>query len=449
MPVARIFSSNIASGALTAFALVGFACSSPSNVGSGGVAGAGASGASSGGAGTGGTSGSTSSGGSGGSETSSGGSPVSEGGASGGSLPSGGSVASGGSAAGADATGGSSGGSAGRASSGGSVSTGGSGAATGGSAGASSAKGGAGGKASGGAGAATGGAATGGAASGGAGGSGAPCATFSAPVALGKAEPALLSTLSGLVASRAQPGVLYAHADRSGARFYALTKAGKALGDFTLTGLQATDWEDCAIGPGPAAGSYLYFGDVGDNAARPGAGAGRAEIQVIRLPEPTVSLTQAAVQQNLSGWQRMRFTYPDRPHDSETLMIDPNTGDYIIVTREADGSAVVFQAPGSTPPDTPTVLVRQVSFQVGASGANAGDISPTGDRALVRSYEAALLFVRAPGATWAAAFATSPHMLPVADEAQCEGATFGADGSSWLSSGEVEPTIYEGRAACP
>ena len=62
---------------------------------------------------------------------------------------------------------------------------------------------------------------------------------------------------------------------------------------------------------------------------------------------------------------------------------------------------------------------------------------------------AALLFVRAPGATWATAFATSPRMLPVANEAQSEGATFGADGLSWLSSGEVDPTIYEGRASCP
>jgi hypothetical protein len=268
-------------------------------------------------------------------------------------------------------------------------------------------------------------------------------------MALGKAEPPLLSTLSGLVASRTQLGVLYANADRSGARFYALTKAGKTLADITLTGLTATDWEDVALGPGPAAGSYLYFGDVGDNAARPGAGAGRSEIQVIRLKEPTVSLTQASMQQSVADWQRLRFTYPDRPHDCETLMVDPGNGDFLFVSREADGSAVVFHAPGSTAPDTSTVLTRLVSLQVGASGANAGDISPTGDRALIRTYEAALLFVRAPGATWAATFATSPRLLPVANEAQSEGATFGGDGLSWLSSGEVDPTLYEGRANCP
>lgn len=290
---------------------------------------------------------------------------------------------------------------------------------------------------------------TAGTASGGAGGASTVCIDFAAPVALGKAEPSTLSTLSGLVASRAQPGVLYAHADRSGPRFFALTKAGHTLGDFSLSGVQATDWEDCAIGPGPVAGSYLYFGDIGDNAARPGTGSGRAEIQVYRVREPTVLLTQASMQQNIADFQRMRFTYPDRPHDSETLMIDPANGDYLIVTREADGSAVVFHAPGSTPPDTPKVLSRLASFQIGAEGANAGDISPTGDRALVRSYQAALLFVRAPGTTWAMAFGTMPRSLAVANEAQSEGATFGADGRSWLSSGEVDPTIYEAKGTCP
>ncbi|HWA71846.1 MAG TPA: hypothetical protein VG937_05925 [Polyangiaceae bacterium] len=381
----------------------------------------------------------------GGAGSGSGGNPLSSGGAltSGGAVATGGAIASGGVVAtgGALASGGTSSGTGGTAGRGG-VGSGGIG--TGGalSSGGGNGKGGAGGVS-------TAGASSAGTSSGGAAGAATACVDFAAPVALGKAEPSTLSTLSGLVASRAQPGVLYAHADRSGPRFFALTKAGHALGDFSLTGVQATDWEDCAIGPGPAAGSYLYFGDIGDNTARPGTGSGRAEIQVYRVREPTVSLTQTSTQQNIADFQRMRFTYPDRPHDSETLMIDPANGDYIIVTREADGSAVVFQAPGSTPPDMPKVLSRLASFQIGAEGANAGDISPTGDRALVRSYEAALLFVRAPGATWATAFGTMPRSLLVANEAQSEGATFGADGRSWLSSGEVDPTIYEAKATCP
>jgi hypothetical protein len=39
-------------------------------------------------------------------------------------------------------------------------------------------------------------------------------------------------------------------------------------------------------------------------------------------------------------------------------------------------------------------------------------------------------------------------MLLVANEAQSEAVTFAADGKSWLSSGEAEPTIYEALGNC-
>ena len=276
-----------------------------------------------------------------------------------------------------------------------------------------------------------------------------PCVEFGAPKSVGKAEAAALSTLSGLVASREQPGVLYANPDRSGARFFALDKAGHTLVEFTLEGASSTDCEDIAIGPGPKPGSYLHLGDIGDNAARPGTGAGRKEIRVLRVPEPAVELEQKSASKALGEWQELRFVYPDRPHDSETLMVDPANGDYLIVTREQDGSAVVFRGAASAAGDAPTELERLVSLEVGASGANAGDISPNGDRALIRSYEAALLFVHAPGQSWAEVFAAKPQQLLVANEVQSEGATFGADGKSWLSSGESDPTIYEATATCP
>ena len=38
------------------------------------------------------------------------------------------------------------------------------------------------------------------------------------------------------------------------------------LGAFTLTGATNVDWEDIAVGPGPAVGtSYLYVADTGNN----------------------------------------------------------------------------------------------------------------------------------------------------------------------------------------
>ncbi|HET9932560.1 MAG TPA: hypothetical protein VFQ35_17780 [Polyangiaceae bacterium] len=282
------------------------------------------------------------------------------------------------------------------------------------------------------------------------GGTSAGCTDFQTPTKVGDIAETALDGPSGIAASRAHAGVLYAHLDAGGgAVVYAMTYAGKALGAYTLMGITATDWEDIAVGP-CANGDCIYIGDIGDNAARMG-GTTRTQIQVLRVAEPNVSATQAATQQMLGDVTIMRFTYPDKAHDAETLMVDPVTKDILIITKETDGNSSIFRAAANTPADMPTVLEKVGNVQIGASGqaaqASAGDISPTGDRFIVRSYTAILLWPRA--ATFAATFAATPKMVPSPTETQGEGLTFTSDGKAWLSAGERSRAIYEGVASCP
>lgn len=278
------------------------------------------------------------------------------------------------------------------------------------------------------------------------------CKQFGSASKAGQIAFSGLTELSGMVASRAHPGVLYAHADSSaGAIFYGMTVAGASLGTFTLTGATATDWEDISVGPGPTAGSFVYVGDIGDNAARTGSGTARTEIQVYLVPEPDVDVAASVGAQTLSTWQRLRFTYPDKAHDAETLMVDPVTGDMLIVTKETSGASKVFRAAGSTPADTPTVLELVTTLSIGSSGAQsalvtAGDISPSGDSVILRSYTAIWLWCR--GSTWASTFGAAPTELPSASEPQSEGLTFSSDGKAWYSAGETATTIYQASASC-
>jgi hypothetical protein len=272
---------------------------------------------------------------------------------------------------------------------------------------------------------------------------------------VGQVQSTALSELSGLAASRAQAGVLYAHADSgAGAVFVALDTTGKTLGNYTLSGVTATDWEDIAVGPAPGGSNAVYIGDTGDNAARTGSGTARSEIQVYRVAEPVVSTTQTAVNATLTGAVRLRFTYPDRAHDAETLMVDPVTGDILIVTKETSGASLVFRAPGSTPADQPAVLEAIATVVMGTAGAQsalvtAGDISPSGDRVILRTYTAISLWPRAAGSSWAPTFAQSPVQVPSPTEPQGEGLTFSADGRAWYAAGEQESAIYQGLAVCP
>ncbi|HEY5960250.1 MAG TPA: hypothetical protein VIV60_27040, partial [Polyangiaceae bacterium] len=275
------------------------------------------------------------------------------------------------------------------------------------------------------------------------------CLDFPAPTSVGTMDTS--AGPSGMVASRSNPGVLYAQLDTGGpATVYALTTTGKSLGEYTLTGAINTDWEDIAVGPGPGAGSYIYIGDIGDNAARTG-GTTRKEIQVYRVSEPKVTTTQTATTQSLAGAEVLRFTYPDTAHDAETLIVDPVSGDILIVTKETDGNSSIFRAPQNTPVDTPSALEKLGTVKIGASGqaamASGGDASPNGDRFIVRSYTAILIFSRAN--TLAATFAGTPKSIAFATEPQGEGVTFSADGRSIFAAGETVKTLYQSQATCP
>jgi len=278
------------------------------------------------------------------------------------------------------------------------------------------------------------------------------CRQFGSTSKSGEIGVSGLNELSGMVASRAHPGVLFAHADSgAGAVFYAMSIAGASLGTFTLGGATATDWEDIAVGPGPSPGTFVYVGDFGDNAARTGSGNARGEIQIYRVPEPDVDATSAVGAQSLGAWERLRFTYPDNAHDAESLLVDPSTGDILIVTKETNGASRVFRAAGDTPTDTTTVLALVATLSLGSSGSqgalvSAGDISPSGDSIILRTYTAIWLWCR--GSTWANTFGAVPVELPSATEPQSEGLTFSADGKSWYSAGESATTIYQASSSC-
>lgn len=153
------------------------------------------------------------------------------------------------------------------------------------------------------------------------------------------ADPALTET-SGLAWSRAHRGVRWAHNDSGdGARVFALSGDGAALGTVTVTGADAYDWEDIAVGTGPGNVDSLFLADTGDR----GTG-GRTDVTVWRVPEPTppgpgaTSATERAV--------ALGLTYPDGAHDAEALLVDDRSGDLVVVTKGADGRPTVYRAPG-------------------------------------------------------------------------------------------------------
>ena len=126
-----------------------------------------------------------------------------------------------------------------------------------------------------------------------------------------------ITEASGIAASPRFDDVYWVHNDSGDtARVFAISGTGQTLGEYALSGATAVDWEDIAAGPGPTPGvSYLYVGDIGDNAAT------RTSVQVYRVPEPSVDPdAPASSPQTLTGVATLTLKYPDGPHDAEALL---------------------------------------------------------------------------------------------------------------------------------
>ena len=121
---------------------------------------------------------------------------------------------------------------------------------------------------------------------------------------------------------------------------------------------------------------------------------------MLRVAEPRVDRKQAAVDnQPLTGAETFPLTYPDRPRDIETLLVDPGSGEVVLVHKSwsGTGEAVVYKATLATPGvATPLLEVGKLALAPGEQ-VTSGDVAPAGDAIALRTYTQVLLF-RAPPA---------------------------------------------------
>lgn len=285
--------------------------------------------------------------------------------------------------------------------------------------------------------------------------SGAACPIIKQGRRVGTVPASALSELSGVAAARRTTGILWTHNDSGdSARVFAITTAGALRGTYTLSGANATDWEDIAIGPGPeAAKTYLYVGDTGDNNSE------RSSITVYRVEEPAVPLTGGAVNQTLTGVTAINLVYPGgAKRDAETLLSDPTNGDLYLVTRDrgGEGFARVFRKPAPHSSGSATTLT-QVTTLAGVPDmlVKGGDISPDGRLIALRHHRSdngngqVRLWRRADGTTIADALAQSPCSIDTLNEPQGEALGFAADGTGFytLTEGTNSPINFYPRIA--
>lgn len=262
---------------------------------------------------------------------------------------------------------------------------------------------------------------------------GGPCADYADAAAQGAVADADLDELSGLVASRRNPGVLWAHEDSGGDPvLYALSTEGAVLGELRLDGVDNTDWEDLALAR-CGASWCLYVGDIGNN------GLNRDTLSLHAVEEPVID-----------GWDGARtetpytrtFRYPSTPEDAEALVVSDDGTAYVLSKRD-DGTSVVYRLPADADVLDPVGTIVTGGPDEGlAAQVTAADLweDARGATLLVRTYFHLfeVPFTDAvPGAPRALAFALEP---------QGESVAWDPAGGFWQVSEWENPTLW--RVAC-
>jgi hypothetical protein len=253
------------------------------------------------------------------------------------------------------------------------------------------------------------------------------CSPYQSITTAGVVASLDLVEASGMAASRAQPGVVWAHNDsRDGARVYAIGPNGEDLGGFEVAGASAFDWEDMAAGPGAdAAASSLYFGDIGDNFSIRGG-----RITVYRVPEPDPATLAGPIE----GVVALEFIYPDGTYNAEALFVADDS--IYIVTKDREEARVYRGA--ATRANSGVEELDLVTVLALGDEVSGAAMSWDGATIAFRGYNSVWMWHRDPGATIAETLAAEPCFAASPDEVQGEAIAFLPDNAF--------STVSEGRS---
>ena len=249
-----------------------------------------------------------------------------------------------------------------------------------------------------------------------------------------------LKEISGCAVSSQTPGggrIVWVHNDSGdGPNVYAIDgRTGRLRRTFAVAGALAEDWEDMALSRG-----QLYLGDIGDNSAN------RSAIVVYRVAEPVVPRKSLAAVRSTSASVALRLRYPDGSHNAETLIVHPTSGDLYIVTKTEDGHSGVYALRGAATAEAGSYGLEKVAdLTITGEGLiypneiTAGDISPTGDRIVLRTYQYLYVYRSSPGSSFDSAWTNVATQVNAPFLLQAEALCFTPDGRSVLTTQEGLP----------
>ncbi len=233
-----------------------------------------------------------------------------------------------------------------------------------------------------------------------------------------------LSEASGLVASISNPGYFWTHNDgRNPPEIYLINEKAEVVMTCKLKNVVNRDWEDITIGPGPEEGvNYLYVADIGDNDA-----AYPYKI-VYRIKEPERSEKKIEIEEI----DKLVFKLPDGTRDSETIMVDPITNYFYIISKR-EKSVRLYEIKFPVASDT---LQAVALGKLPLSDIVAANISSDGSEVLLKNYGYIYYWKRAGDESILTLLQRDPVKLKYEPETQGEAIAWRRDGTGFYTLSE-------------
>jgi len=232
----------------------------------------------------------------------------------------------------------------------------------------------------------------------------APCPFELRPERLGQIERGALTQPSGVAVGWRNPDLLWLGNDFDGEQspiVFAVDRSGQLVGMLTLCASEAQcppepsreclepmermncDWEAMTIGPAPDGSPALYVGDIGGNRF-----ASRTVFAIHRVPEPAMDPGgDLRLLRDAGDFATLFFSFEPRGFDAEALLCDPVTGDLFVVSHLP--TPALFRYPSPQRPGEIVGLERIADlppFEPAGSWISGAEISPSGERLLVKTF---------------------------------------------------------------
>lgn len=224
-----------------------------------------------------------------------------------------------------------------------------------------------------------------------------------------------------MIASANHPGHFWLHNDSgSEPELILIDSTGVQKARVLVQGARNRDWEDIS-----RRGDTLLIAETGDNEGK------HDTVYVYAVLEPkTISsdpVTALAV---------YPMQFPDGARDAEALLVDYQTGDWLLITKREENGRI-YRYPT---PQRPGRLARLelVPTELPFRLVVAADMSPDGREFVIKTYDSIYLWQRNDSEQVSVAVLRAPQKQPYVPERQGEAIAYTLDGNAYFTTSEIE-----------